>query len=48
MTLVNKPIIGWNIDPLDWKYRNVEKVTAEMSKRSRMQLYWDTIFTKRQ
>ncbi|SUB78465.1 Bifunctional xylanase/deacetylase precursor [Porphyromonas macacae] len=32
MTLVNKPIIGWNIDPLDWKYRNVEKVTAEMSK----------------
>ncbi len=32
--LVNRPIIGWNIDPLDWKYRDAEKVAAEMSKAS--------------
>ncbi len=34
LMLVNRPIIGWNIDPLDWKYRDAEKVAAEMSKAS--------------
>ncbi|MDO4704584.1 polysaccharide deacetylase family protein [Tannerella sp.] len=34
LTLVNRPIIGWNIDPLDWKYRDAERVAAEMSKAS--------------
>ena len=34
LTLVNRPVIGWNIDPLDWKYREAERVAAEMSKAS--------------
>lgn len=34
LPLVNRPIISWNIDPLDWKYRDAEKIAAEMSKAS--------------
>lgn len=34
LTLADRPVIGWNIDPLDWKYRDAERVAAEMSKAS--------------
>ncbi len=34
LTLISCPIIGWNINPLDWKYCDAEKVAAEMSKAS--------------
>ncbi|MBB3894533.1 polysaccharide deacetylase family protein [Bacteroides pyogenes] len=34
LALVNRPVIAWNIDPLDWKYRDAERVASEMSKAS--------------
>ncbi|KGO01034.1 polysaccharide deacetylase family protein [Porphyromonas sp. COT-290 OH3588] len=32
LTLVNRPIMGWSVDPLDWKYKDADRVALEMSK----------------
>lgn len=34
LAMVERPVIMWNIDPLDWKYRDADKVASEMSKAS--------------
>lgn len=34
LPLVGRPIMGWSVDPLDWKYRDASKVASEMSKAS--------------
>ena len=34
LLLVNRPVISWNVDPLDWKYRDAERIATEMSKAS--------------
>ncbi|MDO4692475.1 MAG: polysaccharide deacetylase family protein [Porphyromonadaceae bacterium] len=32
LSLVGRPIISWNVDPLDWKYKDADRVAEEMSK----------------
>lgn len=32
LALIKRPVIGWNVDPLDWKYKDAERVAAEMCK----------------
>lgn len=34
LSMVGKPVIMWNVDPLDWKYREASRVAEAMSKTS--------------
>lgn len=34
LQMVGRPVIMWNIDPLDWKYRDPNRIAQEMSKAS--------------
>lgn len=35
LAMVGRPVIGWNVDPMDWKFRDVQQVVEGMSKGSK-------------